>query len=61
MYRKFWNKISGLIFVNSVSESGKIAVAYRCCEEVTDARTEEELQDLIQVCGEKDSRDSKPG
>lgn len=32
-----------------VLESGKIAVAYRCCEEVTDARTEEELQDLIQV------------
>ncbi|KAM9030536.1 RAD52 motif-containing protein 1-like isoform 2-T4 [Megaptera novaeangliae] len=31
-------------------ESGKIAVAYRPCEEVTDdARTEEELQDLIQV------------
>lgn len=37
-----------------VLESGKIAVAYRSCEEVTDARTEEELQDLIQVCGEKD-------
>ncbi|XP_065765429.1 RAD52 motif-containing protein 1 isoform X2 [Muntiacus reevesi] len=32
-----------------VLESGKIAVAYRSCEEVTDARTEEELQDLIQV------------
>ncbi|XP_057392608.1 RAD52 motif-containing protein 1-like isoform X1 [Balaenoptera acutorostrata] len=33
-----------------VLESGKIAVAYRPCEEVTDdARTEEELQDLIQV------------
>ncbi|XP_059938652.1 RAD52 motif-containing protein 1-like isoform X3 [Mesoplodon densirostris] len=30
-------------------ESGKIAVACRPCEEVTDARTEEELQDLIQV------------
>ncbi|KAB0389747.1 hypothetical protein E2I00_014047 [Balaenoptera physalus] len=29
-------------------ESGKVAVAYRPCEEVTDARTEEELQDLIQ-------------
>ena len=61
MHRKFWNKISELIFVNSISESGKMAVAYRCCEEVADARTEEELQDLIQVCGEKDSRDSKPG
>lgn len=32
-----------------VLESGKIAVVYRPCEEVTDARTEEELQDLIQV------------
>ncbi|XP_065752847.1 RAD52 motif-containing protein 1-like isoform X3 [Phocoena phocoena] len=32
-------------------ESGKVAVAYRPCEEVTDARTEEELQDFIQVCG----------
>ncbi|XP_059763820.1 RAD52 motif-containing protein 1-like isoform X2 [Balaenoptera ricei] len=32
-----------------VLESGKIAVAYRPCEEVTDARTEEEQQDLIQV------------
>lgn len=61
MHRKFWNKISELIFVNSISESGKIAVAYRSCEEVTDARAEEELQDLIQVCGEKDSRDTKPG
>uniref|UniRef100_A0A8C3YWC2 RAD52 motif-containing protein 1 n=1 Tax=Catagonus wagneri TaxID=51154 RepID=A0A8C3YWC2_9CETA len=30
-------------------ESGKIAVVHRPCEEVTDARTEEELQDLIQV------------
>ncbi|XP_030615688.1 RAD52 motif-containing protein 1-like [Delphinapterus leucas] len=30
------------------SKSGKTAVAYRPCEEVTDARTEEELQDLIQ-------------
>ncbi|XP_077916603.1 RAD52 motif-containing protein 1-like [Halichoerus grypus] len=30
-------------------ESGKIAVEYRPCEEITDARTEEELQDLIQV------------
>lgn len=54
MHRKFWNKISEVIFVNSISESGKIVVAYRSCEEVTDARTEEELQDLIQVCGEKD-------
>ncbi|XP_059961229.1 RAD52 motif-containing protein 1-like [Mesoplodon densirostris] len=34
-------------------ESGKIAVAHRPCEEVTDARTEEELQDLIQF-GEQD-------
>ncbi|KAI4566770.1 hypothetical protein MJG53_015447 [Ovis ammon polii x Ovis aries] len=34
---------------NLEEESGKIAVAYRCCEEVTDARTEEELQDLIQA------------
>uniref|UniRef100_A0A8C6ARC8 DM1 domain-containing protein n=1 Tax=Monodon monoceros TaxID=40151 RepID=A0A8C6ARC8_MONMO len=34
-----------------VLESGKTAVAYKPCEEVTDARTEEELQDLIQVCG----------
>ncbi|XP_008691790.1 RAD52 motif-containing protein 1 isoform X2 [Ursus americanus] len=32
-----------------VLESGKIAVEYRPCEEITDARTEEELQDLIQV------------
>uniref|UniRef100_A0A8C9CMP8 DM1 domain-containing protein n=1 Tax=Phocoena sinus TaxID=42100 RepID=A0A8C9CMP8_PHOSS len=32
-----------------VLESGKTAVAYRSCAEVTDARTEEELQDLIQV------------
>lgn len=32
-------------------------MAYRPCEEVTDdARTEEELQDLIQVCGDKNSR-----
>ena len=61
MHRKFWNKISELIFVNSISENGKIAVAYRSYEEVTDARTEEELQDLIQVCREKDSRDTKPG
>ncbi|XP_022375736.1 RAD52 motif-containing protein 1 isoform X2 [Enhydra lutris kenyoni] len=30
-------------------ESGKIAVEYRPCEEITDARTEEELQDLIQI------------
>ncbi|XP_068390504.1 RAD52 motif-containing protein 1-like isoform X1 [Eschrichtius robustus] len=44
-----------------VLESGKIAVAYRPCEEVTDARTEEELQDLIQVsyfscqpCGQRE-------
>ncbi|XP_055253647.1 RAD52 motif-containing protein 1 isoform X3 [Moschus berezovskii] len=44
-----------------VLESGKIAVAYRSCEEVTDARTEEELQDLIQVscfswkpCGQRE-------
>jgi len=35
-----------------VLESGKIAVEYRPCEEITDARTEEELQDLIQVCGD---------
>ncbi|XP_057391152.1 RAD52 motif-containing protein 1-like [Balaenoptera acutorostrata] len=39
-----------------VLESGKIPVAYRPCEEVTDARTEEEQQDLIQVCGDKNSR-----
>nr|XP_035959020.1 RAD52 motif-containing protein 1-like isoform X2 [Halichoerus grypus]XP_035959021.1 RAD52 motif-containing protein 1-like isoform X2 [Halichoerus grypus] len=32
-----------------VLESGKIAVEYRPCEEITDARTEEELQDLIQT------------
>ncbi|XP_004772514.1 RAD52 motif-containing protein 1 isoform X1 [Mustela nigripes] len=32
-----------------VLESGKIAVEYRPCEEITDARTEEELQDLIQI------------
>uniref|UniRef100_A0A8C6BHQ4 DM1 domain-containing protein n=1 Tax=Monodon monoceros TaxID=40151 RepID=A0A8C6BHQ4_MONMO len=32
-----------------VLESGKTAVAYRPCEDVTDARTEEELQDLVQV------------
>ncbi|XP_070082187.1 RAD52 motif-containing protein 1 isoform X1 [Equus przewalskii] len=32
-----------------VLESGKIAVAYRPCEEITDARSEEEQQDLIQV------------
>ncbi|XP_064439119.1 RAD52 motif-containing protein 1-like [Mirounga angustirostris] len=32
-----------------VLESGKIAVEYRPCEEITDARTKEELQDLIQV------------
>ncbi|XP_059937516.1 RAD52 motif-containing protein 1 isoform X2 [Mesoplodon densirostris] len=44
-----------------VLESGKIAVAYRPCEEVTDARIEEELQDLIQVsyfscqpCGQRE-------
>ncbi|XP_059938761.1 RAD52 motif-containing protein 1-like [Mesoplodon densirostris] len=30
-------------------EIGKTAVAYRLCEDVTDARTKEELQDLIQV------------
>ncbi|XP_073660922.1 RAD52 motif-containing protein 1-like isoform X2 [Tursiops truncatus] len=39
-------------------ESGKTAVAYRPCEEVTDARTEEELQDLIQFscqpCGQRE-------
>ncbi|XP_044907535.1 RAD52 motif-containing protein 1 isoform X13 [Felis catus] len=29
-------------------ESGKIAVEYRPCEEITDASTEDELQDLIQ-------------
>uniref|UniRef100_A0A8C6FWS2 RAD52 motif-containing protein 1 n=1 Tax=Moschus moschiferus TaxID=68415 RepID=A0A8C6FWS2_MOSMO len=46
---------------NLEEESGKIAVAYRSCEEVTDARTEEELQDLIQVscfswkpCGQRE-------
>ncbi|VCW99327.1 unnamed protein product [Gulo gulo] len=32
-----------------VLESGKIAVEYRPCEEIIDARTEEELQDLIQI------------
>ncbi|TKC39508.1 hypothetical protein EI555_011088 [Monodon monoceros] len=37
-----------------VLESGKIAVAYRPCEEVTDARTEEELQDLIQYFSSAD-------
>ncbi|XP_022422374.1 RAD52 motif-containing protein 1-like isoform X2 [Delphinapterus leucas] len=42
-------------------ESGKTAVAYRPCEEVTDARTKEELQDFIQVsyfscqpCGQRE-------
>ncbi|XP_030731466.1 RAD52 motif-containing protein 1-like isoform X2 [Globicephala melas] len=42
-------------------ESGKTTVAYRPCEEVTDARTEEGLQDLIQVsyfscqpCGQRE-------
>ncbi|XP_059859733.1 RAD52 motif-containing protein 1-like [Delphinus delphis] len=35
--------------LNVILESGKTAVAYRPCEDVTDARTEEELQDLIQV------------
>uniref|UniRef100_A0A8C6C2W9 RAD52 motif-containing protein 1 n=1 Tax=Monodon monoceros TaxID=40151 RepID=A0A8C6C2W9_MONMO len=39
-----------------VLESGKVALTYRPCEEVTDARTEEELQDFIQVCGDKNSR-----
>uniref|UniRef100_A0A8D1GQ69 RAD52 motif-containing protein 1 n=1 Tax=Sus scrofa TaxID=9823 RepID=A0A8D1GQ69_PIG len=43
-----------------VLESGKIAVVYRPCEEITDARTEEELQDLIQVCGDKNSRGTEP-
>ncbi|XP_060005466.1 RAD52 motif-containing protein 1-like, partial [Lagenorhynchus albirostris] len=43
-----------------VLESGKTAVACRSCEEVTDARTEEELQDLIQVCGDKSSRGTQP-
>ncbi|XP_024609069.1 RAD52 motif-containing protein 1-like, partial [Neophocaena asiaeorientalis asiaeorientalis] len=44
-----------------VLESGKTAVAYRPCEQVTDARIEEELQDLIQVsyfscqpCGQRE-------
>uniref|UniRef100_A0A8I3PIE4 DM1 domain-containing protein n=1 Tax=Canis lupus familiaris TaxID=9615 RepID=A0A8I3PIE4_CANLF len=32
----------------AVLESGKIAVEYRQCEEITDARTQEELHDLIQ-------------
>lgn len=32
-----------------VLESGKIAVEYRSCEEITDARITEDLQDLIQV------------
>ncbi|XP_042773357.1 RAD52 motif-containing protein 1-like isoform X3 [Panthera leo] len=32
-----------------ILESGKIAVEYRPCEEITDASTEDELQDLIQV------------
>ncbi|TKC33611.1 hypothetical protein EI555_000923, partial [Monodon monoceros] len=47
--------------LNVVLESGKTAVAYRPCEEVTYARTEEELQDLIQVtyfscqpCGQRE-------
>ncbi|XP_078293126.1 RAD52 motif-containing protein 1-like isoform X1 [Panthera onca] len=31
-----------------ILESGKIAVEYRPCEEITDASTEDELQDLIQ-------------
>ncbi|XP_058559429.1 uncharacterized protein LOC131497272 isoform X6 [Neofelis nebulosa] len=33
-------------------ESGKIAVEYRPCEEITDASTEDELQDLIQLTKE---------
>ncbi|TKC33632.1 hypothetical protein EI555_017215, partial [Monodon monoceros] len=41
-------------------KSGKTAVAYRPCEQVTDARIEEELQDLIQVCGNKSSRGTQP-
>lgn len=41
-----------MIHVNFISESGKIAVVYKPCEEITDAKTEE-LQDIIQVCGEK--------
>ncbi|KAM9208846.1 LOW QUALITY PROTEIN: RAD52 motif-containing protein 1 [Dugong dugon] len=35
------------IIVNFISESGKIALEYRPSEEIIDARTEEELQDLI--------------
>ncbi|XP_041582163.1 RAD52 motif-containing protein 1-like [Vulpes lagopus] len=35
----------------AVLESGKIAVEYRPCEEITDARTQEELHDLIQAPG----------
>ncbi|KAI5277262.1 Rad52 Motif-Containing Protein 1 [Manis pentadactyla] len=30
-------------------KSGKIAVEYRSCEEITDVRIAEDLQDLIQV------------
>ena len=53
IYSKFQKKKNfDLLLVNFISESGKIAVEYRPCEEITDARTEEELQDLIQVCGD---------
>ena len=50
IYSKFQKKKNfDLLLVNFISESGKIAVEYRPCEEITDARTEEELQHLIQV------------
>ncbi|KAM9596618.1 LOW QUALITY PROTEIN: RAD52 motif-containing protein 1-like [Trichechus inunguis] len=48
------------IIVNFISESGKIALEYRPSEEIIDARTEEELQDLIHVCGDKSSRVTQP-
>ncbi|KAB1264821.1 RAD52 motif-containing protein 1 [Camelus dromedarius] len=41
-------------------ENSKMAVVYRPCEEVTGARTEEEVRDLIQVCGDKNSRGTQP-
>ncbi|TEA30569.1 hypothetical protein DBR06_SOUSAS4110001, partial [Sousa chinensis] len=40
--------------VSFISESGKVALAYRPCKEATDARTEEELQDFIQPCGQRE-------
>ncbi|CAK7290106.1 RAD52 motif-containing protein 1 [Vulpes lagopus] len=44
----------------AVLESGKIAVEYRPCEEITDARNQEELHDLIQAPGYSSSRVPQP-